>query len=171
MENSMKMKLLAFCCFTLMLCCAAAAQSTRVGTRKWSAQSAQSAQEMPLLEKKLIPGFAPVEDQLLISCQIFPEKILLTRGLPGLLVKTSHPHQLFGEVLALIAAASKGALTAHQLPVDLPITTYSAFYPAPHDAGGEVKLYAQVYRGEMIYRNESREATRLKNFLDIHCNF
>lgn len=126
--------------------------------------------ELPLLEKRINPGFAPIEDRFFISCQIFSDKIVLIKGVSGLYTKTVSQHQLHGDVVPLILAASKGLISSTNVPVDLPTATYAAYAPASLE-GSEIKLYGRVYNGNMIYRNDTPEAMLLVSFLDINCNF
>jgi len=110
----------------------------------------------------MTPPWAAVSSR----CEIFFDKVVITRKSGSLKSKTERKIILSGDAVQLIKSASLGSIVETPAPTDGPTTIHYGIRTVGAGAPVSVTLRA---RGSMIIDNDSNEAQTLVSFLDQNC--
>ena len=130
---------------------------------------ALAAGETPLLTKTNSPGFSPQAWRVFNTCNVFPGRIEIMRGVDTLsLSETRKVTFDANAVKKLISAARGGTIVKGVGPTDIQTTTWLAHAPGSTSNGDEGNVMLAQF-GQFNEENKAEGALQLKNFLDEVC--
>lgn len=121
----------------------------------------------PILEKSQSAGFVIPGNATTYHCQIYTDRVELTKTAGSLTVTTIKKISISGDLANLTNAAALGKIVNSSAPTDGPITTYQAIKTGVAGAPEYIKLKAE---GSLKYENQAPEAYTLENFINEICN-
>ncbi len=119
-----------------------------------------NAGDKAVLTKTYTSGFVPPELSQSERCEIFEDKIVITKASAGLTSVKKQKISLSGDIYSTISKAAQGEIVKDVETIDAPTTEYTAL-------GSSIRLQA---KGSGEYRNTAPEAQTLVLFIDQNCN-
>ena len=136
------------------------------GLLSLNSMALELSEKTPLLVKQESPGFAPVQYQNFSKCEVYPNKVVIKKGVGPLMTTQEFEHKLSGPTLDILEAVYESPRSKEQGPTDIPSTSYS-FFAVEDNTTIEV-LFEQ--RGQTMVSTEGNSAALLKNFMDKVCD-
>lgn len=126
--------------------------------------AAYAANEKPWLVKYSVTGYVPSEQRQENQCDVYPNKIVITRTADQVTTKETKNIELKGDVQKLLKDAD-GKEKEMAASTDNPITRYYGY----RVEDGKERVVKLKSRGSEWVVNESRAAVQLVNILDQNC--